>query len=350
MRPHLEATGALTPSPAAAGIGRLAVIIPAYKGAHLEAMLDSFAAQTDRRFRIYVADDASPENLAEIVAPFRNRLDLVYHRFPQNLGQSSLVNHWDRAINLSDEEWIWLFSDDDLVSPDCVQAFWTDPTRQSDRICLLRFHSDLIDADGKRIPHSIISAYPPEQSWDEHILALTKPHNAQLIMIQNIIFPRALYRQQGGFRDYRLGMWTDIVTWADWARVGGIHTLPFGRVSFRVHPSGFSGNTLWGSGDRREFIRVAVPALNGLIALFQGSAIPAPRLGLLNWFGRIFRYGARPLTAAESTEVTRTLKQVWPHWPVLRDLVFWWHASRPFLRHHPVLQRLAQMQLHRHAR
>ena len=114
---------------------RLAVIIPAFKGRHLAATLASFAAQTDRRFRVYVADDGSPEELAPIVAPFRAQLDLVYHRFPENLGRTSLAGHWHRAMALSRERWVWLFSDDDLVSPDSVAAFWAERARRpsSDR-------------------------------------------------------------------------------------------------------------------------------------------------------------------------------------------------------------------------
>jgi glycosyltransferase involved in cell wall biosynthesis len=39
----------------------LAIIVPAFRVRFLERTLQSLAAQTDRRFRVYVGDDASPE-------------------------------------------------------------------------------------------------------------------------------------------------------------------------------------------------------------------------------------------------------------------------------------------------
>ncbi|MCC5024720.1 MAG: hypothetical protein J6386_18860 [Candidatus Synoicihabitans palmerolidicus] len=169
-------------------------------------------------------------------------------------------------------------------------------------------------------------------------------------MIQNIIFSRTLYQQQGGFRDFPLGIWTDIVVWTDWARAGGIHTLATGSISFRIHDGGYCGHTLWGGGDRIGLIRLSIPALTTLLKLFEGTPIRAPQLGLLNWFARIFRYGSNPLNSAESAEMTKTLRAVWPRWPIVRQIVFWWHTSRPWLRHHPLTQALNQRSFRRHGR
>jgi hypothetical protein len=39
----------------------LAIIIPYYKLCFFEENLQSLAAQTDKRFKVYIGDDASPE-------------------------------------------------------------------------------------------------------------------------------------------------------------------------------------------------------------------------------------------------------------------------------------------------
>ena len=44
----------------------LAIVIPAYKAAFLGRTLASIAAQTDRHFVVYVGDDASPHDLADL--------------------------------------------------------------------------------------------------------------------------------------------------------------------------------------------------------------------------------------------------------------------------------------------
>ena len=94
----------------------LAIVIPAYKSTFLAAALDSIAAQTSLDFTLYIGDDCSPNHLGAIVDRYRDRINLVYHRFDTNLGGKDLVAQWERCIDMSQgEEWIWLFSDDDVM-------------------------------------------------------------------------------------------------------------------------------------------------------------------------------------------------------------------------------------------
>ena len=101
----------------------LAIIIPAFKGIYLRDALNSLASQQDKRFRVYVGDDASPEDLRSICGNYKDCLDLHYHRFEHNLGGSALAKHWNRCIALSNEQWLWLFSDDDIADASCSTAF-----------------------------------------------------------------------------------------------------------------------------------------------------------------------------------------------------------------------------------
>ena len=102
----------------------LAIVIPAYKSVFLREVLDSVVSQTRREFRLYIGDDASPEDLADIVREFSGILPINYHRFEKNLGRTSLMNHWERCIRMSRESWVWLFSDNDLMEPNCVEKFF----------------------------------------------------------------------------------------------------------------------------------------------------------------------------------------------------------------------------------
>src|SRR5690606_24685830 len=98
---------------------------PAYKADFFEATLISIAAQTDKRFVLYIGDDASNDDVAGIVARFRPEISIVYHRFGENVGGRDLVAHWERCIGLTaGEEWVWLFSDDDTMDAGCVAAFY----------------------------------------------------------------------------------------------------------------------------------------------------------------------------------------------------------------------------------
>ena len=102
----------------------LAVVIPAYKGKYFGETLESLARQSDVDFNVYIGDDCSPEPLAEIVARFNDRLHIRYVRFEENLGGRDLVAQWNRCLALAGrEEFVCIFSDDDVMTPDCIRSF-----------------------------------------------------------------------------------------------------------------------------------------------------------------------------------------------------------------------------------
>lgn len=73
----------------------MAIVIPAYKGRFLKETLDSIAVQAHKdEFVLYIGDDASPERLDKIVESYQNKVNLVYHRFSENMGGKDLVAHW----------------------------------------------------------------------------------------------------------------------------------------------------------------------------------------------------------------------------------------------------------------
>ena len=86
----------------------LAIIIPAYKPDYLEETLESLTKQTNKDFKIYIGDDASPFYLENIVELFIDKLNIVYKKFDNNVGGYSLTKQWERCIEMSNEKWIWL--------------------------------------------------------------------------------------------------------------------------------------------------------------------------------------------------------------------------------------------------
>lgn len=317
----------------------LAVVIPAYKGRHLALALESFAAQTDQRFRIYVADDGSPEDLATIVEPYRARLDLVYRRFPDNLGHVSLIRHWDRAIRMSSEFWVWLFSDDDMVTPDCVAEFHKAIAGEPQVPRLYRFQCTVIDDDGGEIDR--FPDYAPEQNWHDCVLGPLK--HQQCVVIQNVIFPRDTYEKENGFYDFPRGYWSDYVTWARFAVHGGIRTLAHGRVLYRAHIGSIGGSVFHGMAGKREIIDCCRSMLMAMRVLCKERGQPefANKWMQLIFYCGMFRYMRHPLTREESQLAIRILRELWPTWPGLREGLFWWNAARPYLRQRGWYRRVA---------
>lgn len=217
----------------------LAIIIPACRLRYLGDALRSVAAQTDRRFCVYVGDDGSAEPLQAVVEAFRSRMDIHYTRFDSNLGRTNLVAHWHRCIALSkDEPWLWLFSDDDVMEPECVARFHDAIERRtSPHVELFRFQIDQINE------HSARSArwadHPAYETANDFLRALLSDQK-RAFKAQEHIFSRRIYETAGGFVDFPKAIYSDHATWLCFSATGGVCTLSGPRVLWRSHPFGTS--------------------------------------------------------------------------------------------------------------
>lgn len=211
-------------------MSELAIVIPAFKPDFFRDTLASLAAQTSMRFHVYVGNDGGPDELEEACGEFPN-LPITYHRFPENLGGTSLVSHWNRCVGLSSEPWVWLLSDDDVVSPECVGTFWDRRAQGADAgDTLYRFDTRTIDATGKSIlahaPH------PTRETGEDFVFSrlLGQRHS----FVVEYVFPRASFDAHGGFVDFPLAWCSDDATWYVFAGEGEIVTLEAGQVSWRA--------------------------------------------------------------------------------------------------------------------
>lgn len=239
----------------------LAVILPAFRARHLEAALESLARQTDQRFKLYVGDDCSPESLESIVAKFADRMSIEYRRFERNLGGSDLIAHWHRCIALSQEEpWIWVFSDDDLASPECVAAFLESVESGETATQLHRFQMDFIDDAGtvyfRPKPH------PAFETIAELTMALLLDER-RAWRAPDHVFSRRVYEETGGFVSLPKGIYSDYATWQKFAKRGGVKTIPDARVCWRHHRKGTSSGMR--EKHRREWHRAAQEYITWLL-------------------------------------------------------------------------------------
>lgn len=139
---------------------KLAIIIPAYKDAFFNKTLESLAQQTNKNFTVYIGDDNSPYNLEKIVSEYSNQLNIIYKRFPTNLGSTDLVLQWNRCLSMiQDEDFFCLFSDDDIMEPTCVENFYKSLQTNGD-FDVFHFDINLINAKGEvtsECPHILLS-------------------------------------------------------------------------------------------------------------------------------------------------------------------------------------------------
>lgn len=214
---------------------KLAIVIPAYKATFLRAALDSIAAQTCQNFTLYIGDDCSPHQLETIVDEYREKINLVYQRFETNLGGNDLVAQWERCIAMSqDEPYIWLFSDDDVMEPGCVEAFFSLP-KETRNNYVVHFNIHRIDEKGEII--NTPTAYPERMTAKEYLDAKLFQKGIISYVVE-FVFPRWIHEKTGGFQNYDLAWGSDFMTWLKFAEAcNGIYSIKNKDVHVRWRSS-----------------------------------------------------------------------------------------------------------------
>jgi len=217
---------------------KLAIVIPAYKGVYFDDTMQSIANQSCKDFVLYIGDDASPDDLKRIVEPYEGKISIRYKHFEKNLGGTDLVAHWDRCINLSEgEEWIWLFSDDDMMDSNCVeklyQAVNNDPGFDI-------FHFDLTIIDESSKPIADGTPFPAILTAEEFLSRRLK--GAINSTVVEYIFRRSRFEESKGFQNFDLAWGSDDATWIKLAANKGIKNIDGAKVSWRKSRFNISPN------------------------------------------------------------------------------------------------------------
>jgi len=207
---------------------RLGIVVPAFKERFLARTLNSIASQTDQRFNLYVFDDHSPAPIETLARSARLK-QLNYHRFDENLGSKSLARNWNRCVQQVEEPWVWLFSDDDIMEPACVQRFYAALDSSAPKTAVYRFNTVIIDAEDR--PIRLNPPHPPFESWMQFAYFLLS--GSRQSTAQEAIFSKQAWERQGGFVDFPLAWGSDHANTIALGAERGIATLEGPRVRFR---------------------------------------------------------------------------------------------------------------------
>lgn len=208
----------------------LAIIIPAFKEKYLRETLESLSNQTNKDFNVYIGDDCSPHNLVDIVTDFDNLLSITYKRFDYNLGSTDLVAHWNRCVGLvAAEEWIWMFSDDDLLDINCVELFYS-AVKQNTSCKLWHFNVRIIDDSKNLIKET--NDYP---TYLTSLEFFNKRINYELdSFVVEYIINKQHFLNLGAFDSFDLAWAADDAAWIKFGDDYGIYTIPSAYVYWRL--------------------------------------------------------------------------------------------------------------------
>lgn len=188
----------------------LAIVIPAFKETFLDEAISSVANQTCKDFKLYVGDDYSPYDLKSIVDKYSNVIEIEYKRFDSNLGGKDLVAQWERCIDLiNNEEWIWLFSDDDIMEPNCVEEFYRYASRNPEAD-IFHFNVTVIDQFSNEYLNLSIPTFPDEiSSIDFYKKRMRGDLNSYVV---EYVFKRETFCKVNRFESFDLAWGSDVAT------------------------------------------------------------------------------------------------------------------------------------------
>ncbi|MDQ8013044.1 MAG: glycosyltransferase [Flavobacterium nitrogenifigens] len=213
-------------------------MIPYFKLSFFKFTLDSLAAQTDKRFAVYIGDDASSENPNELLEKYKGLFNFKYQYFEKNLGSDSLVMQWNRCIALTEnEEWIMILGDDDILSKNVVGDFYKNIDEiKSINSSVIRFSSGRIDEFNNLT--SEIFYHPktekPSNFYYRRHKGLTRSS------LSEHIFSKKQYLQFG-FRNYPLAWHSDDIAWIDFSDNNIIFNINSSIVYVRVSTLSITG-------------------------------------------------------------------------------------------------------------
>ena len=212
----------------------LAIIIPFYKLIFFESTLKSLAQQTDKRFKVYICDDASPERCNKLLDQFQGDFDYVFHRFENNLGRISLAKHWERCIAFTrNEEWIMILGDDDVLSINFVEEFYSNFEKFGANYDVIRYGVLKIDGEGKSLSGLYIN---PIIECSKEILFSKKRSS-----LSEYVFRKKRVTSIG-FKNFPLGWNSDVLAVLEFSNFSSIYSINNAFVQVRITVHSISGN------------------------------------------------------------------------------------------------------------
>ncbi len=209
----------------------LAIVVPYFKLTFFEATLESLANQTDKRFKVYIGDDASPENPSSLLEKYKESINFKYKRFNNNIGSISLVKQWERCMTMvQEEEWIMILCDDDVLGESVVAEFYAsvNEVNQQD-INVIRYATQVINQYSEVI--SEIYQHPKLEKSIEFLFRKIKGGTRS--SLSEFVFRKRIL-QEIKFKDFHLAWYSDYLAVLECTFFEYIYTINNALVFFRL--------------------------------------------------------------------------------------------------------------------
>lgn len=251
----------------------IAIVIPYYKLEFFEATLESLKNQTDKRFKVYIGNDASPEDPTILLDKFKDAFEYNYHFFDSNFGGKALVKQWERCIELTGiEDWIMILGDDDVLSDDVVEQFYKNQeeiTKQN--INVVRFSTKVINEKSEvvsnKFDHPVL-----EKGQDFLARKFSKKTRSSL---SEYLFKKEVVKQKA-FRNLPLAWHSDDFAVLEFSTPNFIYSINDAHLLIRVSNLSITGDS--SSNDLKnqatfDFVKILFTEYSSVLTKPQNKAI-----------------------------------------------------------------------------
>ncbi|RZJ70858.1 glycosyltransferase family 2 protein [Flavobacterium sp.] len=215
----------------------LAIVIPYYKKAFFAETLSSLAAQTDKRFRLYIGDDSSPENPESEIGKYESEIPIHFKKFHENVGGKNLPSQWKRCLDLlADEDWVLVLGDDDVLDPNVVEAFY-DKLAKNPKVDVMRFATQKIDASS--VATSPVYLHPELETSRDFLFRESRSSLSEYVF-------RTEKLLENNFRELPLGWYSDVLAVLEVSGFGNVLTINDATVNVRISSQSISGSPAHG--------------------------------------------------------------------------------------------------------
>jgi len=219
-------------------MNKLAIVVPYYKIDYFEITLKSLSTQVDKRFTLYIGNDASPDDPKSIIDKYFQPSEYKYYKYEQNLGSTNLELQWARILENVSEEWFQILGDDDYISENFVENFYLNYSNLRNQH-VVKFNNVLIDDQNKIIKSLYIDyktgVYPVMD------LLIEKIGGGRNNSLSEHVFRKESY-QKVGFKSYPLAWHTDDMFVLEMSRFSTFFFVAESVVYIRTFDGSISGS------------------------------------------------------------------------------------------------------------
>ena len=217
----------------------LTIIIPYYKITFFKETLQSLERQTCKNFRLFIGNDASPENPESLIKETLKTTAFNYKEYTENFGSQNLVKQWERCIQDCEvTDWFHILGDDDTISENFVAEFYTNlPEIEKNKSNVIKFSQRWIDEYGKpfkeySVQPKLLSAL---ENWKEKYI------KEQRSSLSEHIFRKSAYKQVK-FKHFPLAWGTDDLAVFQIAGDVPVYFISDAKVEVRISSESISGS------------------------------------------------------------------------------------------------------------